>query len=50
VAQHITDFDAVMEFYGGSKVACCGPDGPQIEMLSVTAESLKGELSKLSIG
>jgi hypothetical protein len=40
-------FDAVMGFYEGSKVACRGPDGPQIEMLAVTAESLKGELSKL---
>jgi hypothetical protein len=40
-------FDAVMQFYEGSKVACRGPDGPQIEMLSVSAESLKGELSKL---
>lgn len=40
-------FDAVMQFYEGSKVTCRGPDGPQIEMLAVTAETLKGELSKV---
>lgn len=40
-------FDAVMQFYEGSKVACRGPDGPQIEMIPVTADSMKSELSKL---
>jgi hypothetical protein len=40
-------FDAVMAFYEGSKVACRGPDGPQIEVLSVTRDTMKAELSKV---
>jgi hypothetical protein len=40
-------FDSVMTFYQGSDVTCRGPQGPEIEMISVTADSMKSELSKL---
>jgi hypothetical protein len=40
-------FDSVMAFYDGSKVTCRGPEGPQIEMISVTADTMKSELSKV---
>jgi hypothetical protein len=39
-------FEAVQTFYRGDEVVCVGPDGPSVELVGVSEQEIRSELSR----